>query len=61
MAKTISVKATDRPIDRILSPFQEFIQREASSGILLIAATVIALIWANSPWAESMLICGKQI
>ena len=53
MAKKISVKATDRPIDRILSPFQEFIQREASSGILLIAATVIALIWANSPWAES--------
>jgi len=53
MAKKISVKATERLIDRLLSPFQEFTQQEASSGILLIAATVIALIWANSPWAAS--------
>lgn len=53
MTKTASIKATARPIDRILSPFQEFTQQEASSGILLIIATIIALIWANSPWAES--------
>ncbi len=53
MAKTASIKTKKRPIDFILSPFQEFIQQEASSGILLIIATVIALIWANSPWAES--------
>jgi NhaA family Na+:H+ antiporter len=37
----------------ILRPFQRFFQAEASSGILLLAFTVIALIWANSPWAES--------
>jgi NhaA family Na+:H+ antiporter len=53
MTKKVSVRATDRPIDRILSPFQEFFQQKASSGILLIAATLISLIWANSPWAES--------
>lgn len=53
MAKTVSIKAPKRPIDRILSPFQEFIRLEASSGILLIIATIVALIWANSPWAES--------
>jgi len=53
MAKTVSIKTENRPIDRILSPFQEFFQQEASSGILLIVATVIALIWANSPWGES--------
>jgi len=53
MAKTASIKTTKRPIDHILSPFQEFFQQEASSGILLIIATVIALIWANSPWAGS--------
>jgi NhaA family Na+:H+ antiporter len=53
MAKTVSIKTNTRPIDRILSPFQEFFQREASSGILLIIATLIALGWANSPWADS--------
>jgi len=53
MAKTTSIKTTIRPIDRIFSPFQEFFQQEASSGVLLIVATVIALIWANSPWAAS--------
>lgn len=51
MTKPVSIKAEKRPIDRILSPFQIFFQRQASSGILLIIATVIALFWANSPWA----------
>lgn len=53
MAKTTTIKTKARPIDRILSPFQEFFQQEASSGILLIIATLIALAWANSLWAES--------
>ena len=52
MAKTVSIKTENRPIDHILSPFQEFFQQEASSGILLIIATLIALSWANSPWAD---------
>ena len=38
-------------IERILSPFRSFIQAEASSGILLMGAALVALIWANSPWA----------
>jgi NhaA family Na+:H+ antiporter len=37
----------------ILRPFQEFAQREAAGGILLFGATVAALVWANSPVAES--------
>jgi NhaA family Na+:H+ antiporter len=53
MAKTGSIKTENRPIDRILSPFQEFFQQEASSGILLIIATILALVWANSPWADA--------
>ena len=53
MAKPVTIKTTARPIDRLLSPFQEFFQQEASSGILLIVATLIALAWANSPWAET--------
>jgi NhaA family Na+:H+ antiporter len=40
------------PIERIVRPFQEFTQLEASGGILLIGCTVLALAWANSPWAE---------
>ena len=41
-----------RPVVKIVRPFQDFAHKQSSGGILLIAATVIALIWANSPWAE---------
>jgi NhaA family Na+:H+ antiporter len=41
------------PIERFVRPFQEFAKRETSSGILLIGCIVIALLWANSPWADS--------
>jgi NhaA family Na+:H+ antiporter len=33
--------------------FQDFAERGVLSGFLLIAATAVALVWANSPWAES--------
>src|SRR5688572_29334903 len=46
--------ARERPAaERIVRPFQDFTDKQTSGGILLIAATVIALAWANSPWAES--------
>jgi NhaA family Na+:H+ antiporter len=35
----------------IQNPFQQFINTEATGGILLIFFTVFALIWANSGWA----------
>jgi Na+:H+ antiporter, NhaA family len=41
------------PVERIVRPFQDFAHKQSSSGILLIMATVVALVWANSPWAES--------
>lgn len=31
-------------------PFQDFAGRESAGGILLLACTVVALVWANSPW-----------
>ena len=31
---------------------RRFLQTEASSGIVLLAATAVALVWANSPWAH---------
>ena len=37
----------------ILRPFQTFARREASGGIMLFAFTVLALAWANSPWAQA--------
>ena len=45
--------APSRPIDRLLSTFQEFLRIEAAGGFLLLATTAIALVWANSPWAQS--------
>ena len=44
---------TSPPISRIIKPFQEFIQTEASGGILLLICTLFALLWANSPFSES--------
>ena len=38
-------------INVLTRPFQEFFKIEASSGIILMVATVIALLLANSPWA----------
>ena len=39
-----------RPVEKIVRPFQDFAEKQSSGGILLIAATVAALVWANSPW-----------
>ena len=36
-----------------LSPFQKFVKIESFSGILLFAATALALIWANSPLSDT--------
>ncbi|MDP8953113.1 MAG: Na+/H+ antiporter NhaA, partial [Actinomycetota bacterium] len=41
-----------RPVEKIVRPFQDFAHKESSGGILLIAATVVALVSANSPWGE---------
>src|SRR5690349_1433199 len=36
-------------------PLERFLGIEAASGIVLLAAAAAALVWANSPWAESYL------
>ena len=41
-----------RPIpllEQALSPFRRFSHIQASGGLVLIACTIIALVWANSP------------
>ncbi len=41
-------------IDKLLlTPFQKFFKIESSSGILLFIATILAIIWANSPFGDS--------
>lgn len=46
-----------RPLRRVLLaqltvPLRSFLDTEAGSAGLLLAATVLALLWANSPWAN---------
>lgn len=53
MKKNRVVIGPQAPIDRLLSPFQEFLHRQTSGGIILFICTIVALCWANSPWAAS--------
>lgn len=46
-------RVTNHPIDILLSPFNKFVKSQSAGGILLFAATIVALIWANSPFAQN--------
>lgn len=39
-------------LQRLASPLREFIATENSSAIVLLAASIAALAWANSPWSS---------
>jgi NhaA family Na+:H+ antiporter len=41
------------PIDRIVRPIVRFMHVEAAGGIVLLLATALALVLANSPWADA--------
>ncbi|MBA5872744.1 MAG: hypothetical protein GDA68_22570 [Nitrospira sp. CR2.1] len=36
----------------VVEPFDRFIHAESSGGLLLLGATVVAMVWANSPWVS---------
>ncbi len=38
---------------RVARPIARFLHIEAAGGLLLVVATTVALVWANSPWAAS--------
>lgn len=40
------------PIDKVVAPIERFMHIEAASGIVLLAATAVALILANSRWSD---------
>ncbi len=44
---------SETPLARILGPMQRFVRQSQASGIILLSATVIALVLANSPLAEA--------
>ncbi len=41
---------SDHRLARAVQPIVRFLQIEAASGIVLLAATAVALVWANSRW-----------
>jgi NhaA family Na+:H+ antiporter len=41
------------PRTQLIEPLQRFLRTESGSAGLLLAATVVALLWANSPWSDS--------
>src|SRR5215472_18780607 len=50
---TQPARAEFLPIQLLTSPFVRFARMEAASGILLLASTLAALVWANSPWEQT--------
>jgi Na+/H+ antiporter NhaA len=40
-------------LPRLAGPLREFIATQNSSAVVLLAATLAALVWANSPWSSS--------
>lgn len=43
----------ERAFDRLLTPLEEFIHRQTTSGMLLMGCAVVALLIANSPWHDT--------
>ncbi len=41
----------EKAFDSVLSPLEEFIHRQTTSGVLLMSCALIALFLANSPWS----------
>jgi len=43
----------EKAFDRVLTPLEDFIHRQTTSGILLMLCAIAALVIANSPWSEA--------
>ncbi len=42
------------PVARIPRPLQDFVRLASNGGLLLLVATIVALVLANSPWASAV-------
>ncbi len=46
-------KPAQKAVRTLVRPIEAFLHVQASSGILLLITSVVALLWANSPWRET--------
>ena len=46
-------KPAQKAVRTLVRPLEAFLHIQASSGILLLIASVLALVWANSPWRDT--------
>lgn len=53
MKKTPDPKYLPRALARTLQPFQKFFRTESAGGLLLLAATAAAFVWANSGFSAT--------
>ncbi|HEC20679.1 MAG TPA: Na+/H+ antiporter NhaA [Gammaproteobacteria bacterium] len=53
--KKIHYAPWEKTFDKVFTPFEEFIHRQTTSGFLLMAFAVLALVLANSGFAQSYL------
>jgi len=53
--KGIYLAPWEKSFDKILNPFEEFIHRQTTSGLLLMGMAMLALFLANGPFSESYL------
>jgi NhaA family Na+:H+ antiporter len=51
-ARPAAVASAALLTEKIRKPLERFFAIEAASGIVLLAATLLALLWANSPWGD---------
>lgn len=42
-----------RWVRALIAPFEQFAQADSLGSVLLVAATIVALVWANSPWQSA--------
>jgi NhaA family Na+:H+ antiporter len=45
----------ERTLDRLVTPFEEFIHHQTTGGIILLALSVVAVVLANSPLRDAYL------
>ena len=50
---SINYAPWEKTFDRVLMPFEEFLHRQSTSSLLLMASALLALIWANSDYSDS--------
>lgn len=48
------------PITKVISPLQDFIEKEASSSKVLLICIAIGLLWANIPWGDTYNLVWNQ-